>query len=54
MRLIYTFLAIRMIRLARFDLYRSELLHRDGDEAFERSRERVRRADALVARAALR
>ena len=54
MRLIYTFLAIRMIRLARFDLYRSERLHRDGDQAFERSRERVRLADGLVARAAQR
>ncbi|WP_267356479.1 MULTISPECIES: hypothetical protein [unclassified Methylobacterium] len=53
MRLIYTFLAIRMIRLARFDLYRSERLHRDGDEAFERSRERVRLADGLATRAGL-
>ena len=53
MRLIYAFLAIRMIRLARFDLYRSERLYRDGDEAFERSRERVRLADALAARADL-
>ncbi len=31
MRLIYAFPAIRMIRLARFDLYRSERLHRDGE-----------------------
>ena len=53
MRLIYAFLAIRMIRLARFDLARSERLHRDGDDAFERSRERVRLADALAARADL-
>nr|WP_244625525.1 hypothetical protein [Methylobacterium mesophilicum] len=49
--LIYAFLAIRMIRLARFDLARSERLHRDGDEAFARSRERVRLADALAMRA---
>jgi hypothetical protein len=53
MRLIYTFLAIRRIRLARFDLARSERLYRDGDEAFERSRERVRLADAFAARADL-
>ena len=53
MRLIYTFLAVRMIRLARFDLARSERLYRDGDEAFERSRERVRLADALAVRAEL-
>jgi hypothetical protein len=53
MRLIYAFLAVRMIRLARFDLARSERLYRDGDEAFARSRERVRLADALAARADL-
>lgn len=51
MRLIYAFLAIRMLRLARLDLARSERLHRDGDDAFARSRERVRIADALAARA---
>ena len=31
MRLIYAFPAIRMIRLARFDHYRSERLHRVGE-----------------------
>jgi hypothetical protein len=51
MRLIYAWLAIRMPRLARFDLARSERLYRDGDEAFERSR--VRLAEALAARADL-
>ena len=54
MRLIYAFLAIRMLRLARFDLARSERLHRDGDDAFDRSRERVRLAEVLAARAELR
>jgi len=54
MRLIYALLAIRMLRLARFDLARSERLNRDGDEAFARSRKRVQLADALVARARLR
>ena len=53
MRLIYAFLAIRMLRFARFDLARSERLHRDGDDAFERSRERVRLAEVLAARAEL-
>ena len=53
MRLIYAFLAIRMLRLARFDLYRSERLHRDGDDAFDRSRERVRLAEVLAARTEL-
>ena len=53
MRLIYTFLAIRMIRLARFDLARSERPYRDGDEAFERSWERAQMADAPAARADL-
>ena len=53
MRLIYAFLAIRMLRLARFDLARSDRLHRDGDEAFARSRERVRLAEVLAARAEL-
>jgi hypothetical protein len=53
MLLIYAFLAIRMIRLARFDLARSDMLYRNGDKAFARSRERVRLADALAARADL-
>ncbi|WP_100793931.1 hypothetical protein [Methylobacterium oryzae] len=34
MRLIYAFLAVRMLRLARFDLARSDMLHRSADEAF--------------------
>jgi hypothetical protein len=53
MRVIYAFLAVRMLRLARFDLARSERLYLDGDEAFKRSRERVRLAEALAARADL-
>ncbi|MCJ2133313.1 hypothetical protein MKK69_04410 [Methylobacterium sp. J-026] len=53
MRLIYAFLAVRMLRLARFDLARSERLYHDGDEAFERSRDRVRQAEALADRADL-
>jgi hypothetical protein len=50
LRLISTVLAVWMLRLARFDLARSERLHLDGDEAFGRSRERVRQAEALAAR----
>ena len=53
MRLIYAVLAIRIIRLVWFDLARSERLHRDDDEAFARSRDRVQLADALAARADL-
>ena len=53
MRLIYAFLAVRMLRLARFDLARFDMLYRSGDEAFERSRERVRIAEVLAARADL-
>ncbi|MGH1590430.1 hypothetical protein ACRBEV_21460 [Methylobacterium phyllosphaerae] len=53
MRLIYAFLAVRMLRLARFDLAKSDMLYRSGDEAFERSRERVRIAEALAAQAEL-
>ncbi|WP_345821016.1 hypothetical protein ABC766_02515 [Methylobacterium fujisawaense] len=53
MRLIYAFLAVRMLRLARFDLARSDMLHRSADEAFERSRDRVRLAEVLAARAEL-
>ncbi len=53
MRVIYAFLAVRMLRLARFDLARSERLYRDGDDAFEQSRERVRQAEALADRADL-
>ncbi|MDP4005339.1 hypothetical protein [Methylobacterium sp. NEAU K] len=53
MRLIYGFLAIRMIRLARYDLARSDMLYRNGDEAFERSRDRVRQAKAPADRADL-
>ncbi|MDP4006925.1 hypothetical protein [Methylobacterium sp. NEAU K] len=48
MCLIYAFLAIRMIRLAR-----SDLRYRNGDEAFERSRDRVRQAEVLADRADL-
>ena len=53
MRLFYAFFAIRLLQLARFDLARSERLHRDGDAAFGRSRERVRLAEVLAARAEL-
>ncbi len=53
MRLIYTFLAIRMIRLARFDIARSERLTDDAQEAFARAGERARLADRLMVRAGL-
>ncbi|WP_331291560.1 MULTISPECIES: hypothetical protein [Methylobacterium] len=47
MRLIYAFLAVRMLRLARFDLFRHELLMADADAALARSRDRVQIAEAL-------
>jgi hypothetical protein len=53
MRLIYAFLAVRMLRLARFDLSRHDMLMADADAALARSRERVRQAEALAARADL-
>jgi hypothetical protein len=31
MRVIHAFLAVRMLRLAHFDLARSEMLHQDGE-----------------------
>jgi hypothetical protein len=51
MRVIYAFLAVRMLRLARFDLARHERLMADADAALARSRQRVRQAEALAARA---
>jgi hypothetical protein len=53
MRVIYAFLAVRMLRLARFDLYRHEVLMADADDALARSRQRVQQAEALAARADL-
>jgi hypothetical protein len=53
MRVIYAFLAVRMLRLARFDLFRHELLLADADAALARSRDRVRLAEALAVRADL-
>ncbi|KAA0113525.1 hypothetical protein CIW48_29665 [Methylobacterium sp. P1-11] len=53
MRLIYAFLAVRMLRLARFDLARHDALIADADAALAQSRERVRLAEALAARADL-
>ncbi|MHB2208025.1 hypothetical protein [Methylobacterium sp. CM6257] len=53
MRVIYAFLTVRMLRLARFDLARSDILHRNGGEAFGRSQERVRLTEALAVRADL-
>jgi hypothetical protein len=53
MRLIYAFRTIRMMRHAPFEPAQSERLSHDGDDAFARSRERVRLADAWALRAAL-
>jgi len=44
MRLIYAFLAMRMIRLARFDVARSELLYADAEAAFARAKGRALRS----------
>jgi len=51
LRLILSFLAVPQIRLARHDLMRSDLLLRDADEAFARSRRRVDLANSLARRA---
>jgi hypothetical protein len=51
--LIYACLAVRMLRLARFDLFRHELLMADADAALARSRDRVRISETLAARADL-
>lgn len=51
MRLILSLLAVAQIRLARHDLMRSDLLMRDADEAFARSRQRVNLANDLARRA---
>lgn len=53
MRLIYSLLAVAQVRLARPGLARSDLLMRDADAAFARSRWRVDLADALAARVGL-
>jgi hypothetical protein len=45
--------AARMLRLARFDLFRHERLMAAADAALARSREQVRQAEALAARADL-
>ncbi|MGC5779851.1 hypothetical protein [Methylobacterium sp. NFXW15] len=51
MRLILSLLAVAQIRLARHDLARSDLLMREADEAFARSRRRVGLANDLARRA---
>ncbi|MGU3467692.1 hypothetical protein ACLBXO_22860 [Methylobacterium sp. C33D] len=47
------FLAVRMLRLARFDLARYEVLISDADANLAGSRDRVRVFEALAARAGL-
>lgn len=51
MRLTYSLLAVVQVRLARLDLARSDLLMRDADAAFARSRWRVDLANDLARRA---
>jgi hypothetical protein len=53
MRVIYAFLAVRLLRLARLDLARHERLIADADVVLTRGRQRVRQAEALAARADL-
>lgn len=50
MRLIYSLLAVAQVRLARLDLARSDMLMRDADAAFARSRWRVALSDDLARR----
>ncbi|WP_331316269.1 hypothetical protein [Methylobacterium mesophilicum] len=47
------FLAVRMLRLARFDLARYEVLSIDADAILAGSRDRGRVSEALAARAGL-
>ena len=51
MCLIFSMLAVAQVRLARWELYRSDLLMRDADAAFARSRRRVDLANTLARRA---
>ena len=53
MRLIYSFLALWQLRLARLDLARSDMLQDDADAALDRSRARLIQADAFAVRAGL-
>jgi hypothetical protein len=51
MRLIFSILAVAQVRLARWELYRSDRLMSDADAAFARSRRRVDLANSLARRA---
>jgi len=51
MRLIFSILAVAQVRLARWELYRSDRLMNDADAAFARSRQRVDLANSLARRA---
>lgn len=54
MRLILAFLAVAQVRLAKFDLVRSDMLADQADEALWRVEERMRLAFQLAERACLR
>ena len=51
MRLIFSFLAVAQIRLARFDLARSDMLLGNAEVAQSRAQQRLAQADAFARRA---
>ena len=51
MRVIFSFLALAQIRLARFDLVRSDILMDDAEVAQNRAQLRLAQADAFAHRA---
>ena len=51
MRLIFSFLALAQVRLARFDLVRSDMLMDNAEVAQNRARQRLAKADAFAHRA---
>ena len=53
MRLIFSFLALAQIRLARFELARSDMLMDDAEAAQDRAQQRLLQADAYAKRSGL-
>ncbi|WP_419830629.1 hypothetical protein [Methylobacterium sp.] len=53
MRLIFSALAVWQIRLARFDLARSDMLLSDAEAAQDRAQQRLLQADAYARRSVL-
>lgn len=51
MQLVLILLARRLIRLARADVIRADMLMTDAEGAYARAQERIRQADAIARRA---